>query len=268
MGERLRGAIVLAYRPQKEFLRGRPHGSLGRFAGEDGQPTGPRRSSATAHGAADGAAARAQRRGCAAAWCDGARHRAGPGQSRNGARRRADGGTRGGAVEHAGASGAGGRAAAAAHGTSGCASRADRDGYNVHRRICRAPIRASRRNGPGRRASGFVAHRPPARPTTPTVSVAVMEAMRILTKLGGRPRRTVRVALWSGEEQGVIGSGALCHEEPGRRGARAGASRCTSNDDPGTGPSYGFYMQENEAAQAQSSTAGSSRCATSVCAAT
>jgi len=34
----------------------------------------------------------------------------------------------------------------------------------------------------------------------------VMEAVRILTAAGLRPRRTVRVALWGGEEQGYLGS--------------------------------------------------------------
>lgn len=34
----------------------------------------------------------------------------------------------------------------------------------------------------------------------------MMEAMRILTAVGARPERTIRVALWSGEEQGLVGS--------------------------------------------------------------
>jgi len=34
----------------------------------------------------------------------------------------------------------------------------------------------------------------------------VMEAARILKSLGLRPRRTIRVALWGGEEQGLLGS--------------------------------------------------------------
>ncbi|HEV2278359.1 MAG TPA: M20/M25/M40 family metallo-hydrolase [Acidobacteriaceae bacterium] len=37
-------------------------------------------------------------------------------------------------------------------------------------------------------------------------SVVAMEVMRILTALHVQPRRTIRVALWSGEEQGLFGS--------------------------------------------------------------
>lgn len=36
----------------------------------------------------------------------------------------------------------------------------------------------------------------------------MMEAARILKTIGVRPRRTIRVALWSGEEQGLLGSQA------------------------------------------------------------
>jgi carboxypeptidase Q len=36
----------------------------------------------------------------------------------------------------------------------------------------------------------------------------MMEAARILTALGVTPRRTIRVALWSGEEEGILGSQA------------------------------------------------------------
>src|SRR5204863_5243261 len=34
----------------------------------------------------------------------------------------------------------------------------------------------------------------------------MMEAARILQTVGARPRRTIRVALWSGEEEGLLGS--------------------------------------------------------------
>lgn len=37
-------------------------------------------------------------------------------------------------------------------------------------------------------------------------SCVVMEAARILSTLGVRPRRTIRFALWAGEEQGLLGS--------------------------------------------------------------
>jgi len=37
-------------------------------------------------------------------------------------------------------------------------------------------------------------------------SVVVMEAARILSQLGVKPKRSIRFALWSGEEQGLLGS--------------------------------------------------------------
>ncbi len=49
------------------------------------------------------------------------------------------------------------------------------------------------------------------------VAVA-MEAVRILKALNLQPRRTIRVALWSGEEQGLLGSPA--YVGPGGRGIR------------------------------------------------
>ena len=39
-------------------------------------------------------------------------------------------------------------------------------------------------------------------------SAVMMEAARILKAIGVKPRRTIRVALWSGEEQGLLGSKA------------------------------------------------------------
>jgi hypothetical protein len=45
----------------------------------------------------------------------------------------------------------------------------------------------------------------------------MMEAARILEALGVAPRRTIRVALWSGEEQGLLGSRAYVAEHFGSR---------------------------------------------------
>jgi hypothetical protein len=43
----------------------------------------------------------------------------------------------------------------------------------------------------------------------------MMEAARLLLKLGLKPRRTIRVALWSGEEEGLLGSQAYVKEHFG-----------------------------------------------------
>ena len=43
-------------------------------------------------------------------------------------------------------------------------------------------------------------------------SAVVMEAVRILQAVGVRPKRTIRLALWSGEEQGLLGSRAYVTE--------------------------------------------------------
>ena len=43
-------------------------------------------------------------------------------------------------------------------------------------------------------------------------SIITMEAMRILTALHVHPRRTIRAALWSGEEQGEFGSLGYVHQ--------------------------------------------------------
>jgi len=43
----------------------------------------------------------------------------------------------------------------------------------------------------------------------------MLEAARIIRTLGLKPRRTIRVALWSGEEQGLLGSKAYVKEHFG-----------------------------------------------------
>lgn len=47
--------------------------------------------------------------------------------------------------------------------------------------------------------------------------VSVMEAARILSHLGVRPKRTIRFALWAGEEQGLLGSKAYVEQHIARR---------------------------------------------------
>jgi Zn-dependent M28 family amino/carboxypeptidase len=58
---------------------------------------------------------------------------------------------------------------------------------------------------------------------------AAMEAVRIIKALKLQPRRTIRVALWTGEEQGLVGSRAYVSNHfgyfPGNTGARGGGGR-------------------------------------------
>src|SRR5687767_10930764 len=78
-------------------------------------------------------------------------------------------------------------------------------------------------------------------------SAVMMEAMRILKAVGAQPRRTIRVALWSGEEQGLLGSRAYATrylDGPANASNRQ-KHYVYFNDDPGTGPTYGWYLEEN-----------------------
>jgi Zn-dependent M28 family amino/carboxypeptidase len=79
-------------------------------------------------------------------------------------------------------------------------------------------------------------------------AVAVMEAMRILGALGAEPRRTIRAALWSGEEQGLLGARAYLTQHFGNEAARDQLA-VYLNDDPGSGRTLGFYMEGNRAAK-------------------
>ncbi len=80
-------------------------------------------------------------------------------------------------------------------------------------------------------------------------AVAVMEAMRILRAIGGEPRRTIRVALWSGEEQGLLGARAHVAQHYATPAARDHLA-VYLNDDPGSGRTLGFYMEGNAQAKA------------------
>lgn len=90
-----------------------------------------------------------------------------------------------------------------------------------------------------------------------TGSVVALEAMRILRTLDLTPRRTIRVGLWSGEEQGIYGSEAYVRKHFGERkddSARTIVLKPAGekfsvyfNHDNGTGRFRGVYMQGNEA---------------------
>jgi hypothetical protein len=85
-------------------------------------------------------------------------------------------------------------------------------------------------------------------------TAAMMEAMRILKTTGVPLRRTVRLALWTGEEQGLLGSRAYVNqhfadrETMQLRPAHATLS-AYFNMDNGTGAIRGVYLQGNEAAR-------------------
>jgi carboxypeptidase Q len=84
-------------------------------------------------------------------------------------------------------------------------------------------------------------------------SAVMMEAMRILKQSGVRLRRTVRIGLWGGEEQGLLGSRAYVTEHFANREdmlLKPEHARVSGyfNVDNGTGAIRGVYLQGNEAA--------------------
>ena len=109
-------------------------------------------------------------------------------------------------------------------------------------------------------------------------SAVCMEAVRILQSLGLKPRRTIRIGLWSGEEQGLLGSRNYVSDHFGKRlggpgfgGGPPGAGGPPPeqqappqlelkadhekfagyfNLDNGTGKVRGIYMQGNEEVRA------------------
>jgi carboxypeptidase Q len=103
------------------------------------------------------------------------------------------------------------------------------------------------------------------------VSVA-MEAVRIIQALGLKPRRTIRLALWTGEEQGLLGSRAYVAQHFGKFEPPAGVTAPAFgppapgsklvvtpeyekfdtyfNLDNGTGKIRGVYLQGNESVRA------------------
>lgn len=104
-------------------------------------------------------------------------------------------------------------------------------------------------------------------------TIVMMEAVRILKALDLKPRRTIRIGLWSGEEEGLLGSEWYVEhhfgsrpesKDPDRKGDPSVRRRENGpmtvkpeqakvsvyfNVDNGTGKIRGVYMQENAAVQ-------------------
>lgn len=89
-------------------------------------------------------------------------------------------------------------------------------------------------------------------------SAVMMEAARILLQTikesGVRPRRTLRLALWTGEEQGLLGSAAYAEQHFAEMDGRTvkalkpeqAKTSAYYNLDNGTGKIRGVYMQGND----------------------
>lgn len=81
--------------------------------------------------------------------------------------------------------------------------------------------------------------------------IVMLEALRILKSLDISPRRTIRVALWGGEEQGLIGSAGYVDKylvDPQTKDHKPDFDKFAAyfNMDNGSGRYRGIYLQENE----------------------
>lgn len=79
----------------------------------------------------------------------------------------------------------------------------------------------------------------------------MMEVVRILKTLNVQPRRTIRIALWGGEEQGLLGSRGYVKNhfaDPATMELKPEHAKLSSyfNIDNGTGKVRGIYLQGNE----------------------
>ena len=84
-------------------------------------------------------------------------------------------------------------------------------------------------------------------------SAVMMEAVRILKTIGAKPRRTIRIALWSGEEQGLFGSrnyvtNHFVDAKTSKLNKEGETIAAYFNVDNGTGKIRGIYLQGNVAA--------------------
>lgn len=83
--------------------------------------------------------------------------------------------------------------------------------------------------------------------------IVMMEAMRIIKALGIQPKRTIRLALWGGEEQGLYGSRGyaenyLYDSKKGKALPGFGNFALYLNVDNGSGRFRGIYLEENDMA--------------------
>lgn len=83
--------------------------------------------------------------------------------------------------------------------------------------------------------------------------IVMMEAMRIIKTLGISPRRTIRIALWGGEEQGLYGSRGYADQylyDADKKKALSGYDKFALylNMDNGSGRFRGIYLEENDQA--------------------
>ena len=84
--------------------------------------------------------------------------------------------------------------------------------------------------------------------------ITMMEAMRILKTLGVKPRRTIRLALWGGEEQGLYGSRGYAKNHLYDLDAKKVKEEYDDfalylNMDFGSGRFKGVYLEENDMAR-------------------
>src|SRR5262245_16252272 len=83
-------------------------------------------------------------------------------------------------------------------------------------------------------------------------SAAMKEVMRIVRTLGLKPRRTIRIALWGGEEAGLVGSRFYATEHLGTLASPKPENEKHAayfNLDNGTGKIRGIWMQRNTAVE-------------------
>jgi carboxypeptidase Q len=93
-------------------------------------------------------------------------------------------------------------------------------------------------------------HESPGASDNASGCAVALEAARILKAIGVHPRRTIRVALWSGEEQGLHGSReyVLAHFGDPKKGKKPDYEKFSVyfNQDYGAGAFRGINLQGNE----------------------